>query len=252
MGATNRREPHHEHKIARKRDILIYGSPIEHPEDGPMFPVENFSSKVLHPPTFHVNLDVGHFPRELRKKMEATMEATPETVTGAAETSAPTKVSKRNKLATVTTSDDKRILTWKFSDGSIVEVNIDDLKATHADALAYGYRQKLSDAYAGAESVDEAKGWFNKILDGLKAGSFTIRIAGEPREEPIEVMVDAFILFREKAGAPSNRDRIKAAVEAMDKTKRAALRKQLAVEIAQVRAQREKPAAAIDLLADFS
>ena len=169
--------------------------------------------------------------------------------------------SKRGKLAKVSTADDFSTLTFSFGpDGSTGTrtVNIADLSATHPYALAYGYRQILSDSYAGSESPEHALAGFDKRFESLAAGEIRTRGEAEPKEDPTDIIVEAWMLKASRSpradGKTLDPGKVKQAIEASDKARRAAIRKSLTAEIYEVRAARARdkaPASTdVDLFSD--
>jgi hypothetical protein len=168
---------------------------------------------------------------------------------------------KRGKLAKVSTSEDFATLTFSFGpDGAAGtrQVQIAELAATHPYALAYGYRQILQDSYAGSESPDHALAGFDKRFASLVAGEIRTRGDGEAKEDPTDILVEAWMLKASRTPRADGRtldvNKVKQLIESSDKSRRAAIRKTLAAEIYEVRAERarksgDKPSE-IDLFSD--
>ena len=139
---------------------------------------------------------------------------------------------------------DNGVLTWKFAHGESRDV---DPKDSRFDAVrdaiqSYGFVQKLTDVYSNAADSREAIEMFDSLLAKLQAGEFSLRKAGEVREEPLEILVEAlgrFAIATGKTFDQSSRERLTTML-AGDKDKRAALRRdpRVAVHIAQVKAER--------------
>lgn len=150
---------------------------------------------------------------------------------------------KRGTKAEVSRAD-SGVLTWKFAHGDTRDVDPRDSRfdAVREAIQSYGFVQKLTDVYSGAADSREAVEMFDALLAKLQAGEFSLRKAGEVREEPLEILVEALGRFAIANGKPfdaSHRDRLTAMLKD-DKDKRAALRRdpRVAVHIAQVKAER--------------
>lgn len=70
---------------------------------------------------------------------------------------------------------------FAFTDGVIVEQILSDLPDSIVRQLAlHGLSQKGGDSYSGADSVEEARGLLQKVLENLKNGNWSAaRAAGE-------------------------------------------------------------------------
>lgn len=169
-----------------------------------------------------------------------------------------TETAKAIKKASVSQSDDNLTLVWTFGNGVRYTIHIPDFSETHAQALAHGYKQKLSDSYSGAKTPDEAEALFTKVLDKVRSGDWSGRdTEGGPRETPLDLLAEAFILGRQKIGQGQTKDGqpltvelVKPKLAQMDQKARAQLRRTLAVEVEEIRrAKAERPAdlAAIEI-----
>lgn len=165
---------------------------------------------------------------------------------------------KRGSVARSATSEDFKTLTFSFGPKdqplAVRTVEVDELAATHPYALAYGYRQILQDSYAlgAGTSAEFAMAAFDKRLATLQSGEIRTRGEGEPKEDATDILVEAWLDAAAKQGQTLNPIKVKAAIEASDKSRRAAIRQQLQAEIYAVKARRaaSKPAtSAVDILA---
>lgn len=64
-------------------------------------------------------------------------------------------------------------------DGAPIGAAYDSFPPMVQRTLQYGIKQKLDDSMAGAESVEEAAEEIRSTWDAIKAGNWTIRVAGE-------------------------------------------------------------------------
>lgn len=157
-------------------------------------------------------------------------------------------MAKKNTSVAVTQTGDAH--TFAFTGMESVTVKTSDFtEAIRAHFESHGMIQKLRDSYAGAKNVSEAFASFMKVLDSLKAGLWGTRVAGEPREEPIEVLAQA--LANVKYGAELAAEKVAeilAKLKGFDKAKRDTYRRMpdIMVEIARIKAGKI-PAAVNDL-----
>ena len=71
-----------------------------------------------------------------------------------------------------------------FADGTVVRFGLEDVKEDARESIRerffqYGLKQKLDDAMAGASDVQEAIEELGSTIDAIKAGNWTVRVAGE-------------------------------------------------------------------------
>lgn len=134
--------------------------------------------------------------------------------------------------------------SWKFANGETVTLQVSDFpESIQAQFAVHGMVQKLSDATAGTESVDEAIGAFMKVLDALRAGNWGTRVAGEPREEPIELLAQALAVVKYgEALVGEKAPDIAAKLRGFDKAKRDAYRRNPDVMVALARIKASKAA----------
>ena len=81
-------------------------------------------------------------------------------------------------------------LTLTFANDAIVAIALGDLPDSIKSQLAmHGLSQKVGDSYAGAETIDKAVACAAKVVEDLKAGNWTMRVAGSgPR---ITLLIEA-------------------------------------------------------------
>lgn len=158
-------------------------------------------------------------------------------------------MAKKNTSVSVTQSEGA--FTFAFAGMESVTVKVTDFsEAIRAHFESHGMIQKLRDSYAGAKNVAEAFASFMKVLDALKANTWGTRVAGEPKEEPIEVLAQALAVVkygRDLAGEKVAE--ILAKLKGFDKAKRDTFRRMpdVMVEIARVKAAKAAPVAATAL-----
>lgn len=155
-------------------------------------------------------------------------------------------MSKKNSKVTVQAVEGG--FTWTFADGEVVTLRVSDFsEAIQAHYAVHGLKQKHTDAYAGAKTQDEAYASFIKSVDACKAGLWGTRVAGEPREEPIEVLAQALSIVKYGATLASEKyAEILAKLKGFDKTKRDSYRRvpDVMVEVAKIKASKAPAAAA--------
>ena len=131
------------------------------------------------------------------------------------------------------------VLTFAFANGVSRIVNTGELPADiTARAIVHGIEQKLRDCYAGAESPDQAVGYFDKVLDSLKANQWNIKGEGKSEEDSIDRLVTALFNALIANGKDEATARTKSeSVRTMDKTQRAKVRSipAVAVELAKLK-----------------
>jgi hypothetical protein len=135
-------------------------------------------------------------------------------------TVAPDDSKKRQKLADVEDIFDAQGMPigikWTFTNGFVSTWNVEDFSAlVQAQAKVHGFTQKGSDCYSGAgkfgpDAVNVAIAAHLKVLDQLKEGDWVRSGKGESREEPLDVLVDAFAQSLAADGKPANKDKIRA------------------------------------------
>lgn len=141
----------------------------------------------------------------------------------------------KQQIAKKTVDTSAAVVAFAFTNGKELTAALDGLAEDVLKRLAlHGLSQKLGDAYAGAESVDDAYEAAADVYETLKGGKWTERTAGEPRTSSL---VEA--LFRVMDGA-QELDACKAVVENMDDEQRKALRAQPAIKAALANIAAEK------------
>ncbi len=68
---------------------------------------------------------------------------------------------------------------FEFADGECIQCNLDDLKSADiiSELALHGISQKVGDAYAGAESITEARGLAQAVWNNLVNGLFNVKTA---------------------------------------------------------------------------
>ena len=80
------------------------------------------------------------------------------------------------KKAKVQTFDDSLKLVWHFADDTTESIEINDFSEEIMNqATMHGLKQKLSDCYAGATTVREAKEKFYAVLETLRNGDWNAK-----------------------------------------------------------------------------
>ena len=75
------------------------------------------------------------------------------------------------KKANVKVSVESGILTWNWADETATEIDIAELSAElYKQAAMHGLKQKLSDCYAGSDTVREAKLAWDSVKETLLSG----------------------------------------------------------------------------------
>ncbi len=180
--------------------------------------------------------------------------ATEQTVT---ETSAaPVAVATATKkpvIAKVSVDETANTLTFEFGHGVSHVVELDKLdESLRHRAMLHGFEQKLRDSYAGAKgSAVEAEGMFLEVLDTLKSGAWNMKVSGEPREEPIELLAKAMVNAFAARGKVIPLAVVLDKIKGVDKKERAVYRKnpEISVELAKLKAAAVVKTASLDDLA---
>lgn len=151
-------------------------------------------------------------------------------------------MAKKNDKVSVTRIEGGAI--WKFANGETAQLLVSDFpEAIQAMYTVHGLVQKHSDTYAGAKTADEAFGAFMKAVDACKAGAWGTRVAGEPREEPIELLSQALAIVKYGESLVSEKaPEIAAKLKGFDKAKRDAYRRNPDVMVALARIKASKAA----------
>lgn len=152
-------------------------------------------------------------------------------------------MARKNEKMSVTRIDGGA--TWKFTNGAppVTLLVSDFAENIQAWFAVHGMVQKLSDSTAGTETADEAFGAFMKTLDALRAGNLTVRVAGEPREEPIELLAQALAIVKYGADLVADKaPEIATKLRGFDKAKRDAYRRNPDVMVALARIKASKAA----------
>ncbi len=130
-------------------------------------------------------------------------------------------------------------LTFAFAHGITRTVNTGELPADiTARAIVHGIEQKLRDCYAGAESPDQAVGYFDKVLDSLKMNQWNIKGEGKSEEDSIDKLVkavtNAYLAMGKDAETAASKGE---SIRDYDKAKRAQVRSipAVAVELAKLK-----------------
>lgn len=133
-------------------------------------------------------------------------------------------MARNSKHATVTIDEAAGAVNFKFADGTLVAVGIDNYPADLVKRMAlHGFNQKLRDSYAGAESIAEARESFNKVLAALDAGKWSTR--GEGDGAPVGQFARAVqILIARKTGNEPSMDEVRAKLAGLDDEKKKALK----------------------------
>lgn len=146
-------------------------------------------------------------------------------------------MAKRNELCKKSHDLDTGTLTFEFAHGVARTVVLEEYPdEVRPMGLINGFRQKLGDSYAGADTPQAALEAFDKTHEMLMSGLWTERREGVG-EEPIEVLAKAIAAVQEAKGKEPNLDAIKAFVESQDSAWRRKMRSQaeVAVELAKIR-----------------
>lgn len=122
------------------------------------------------------------------------------------------------KIATKTTGADFVRFQFEDENQTTVVVSIKDLPENilHS-AMLHGLSQKLGDAYAANEGVEDAINKFNTLLDSLKEGNWNPGRTGETSQA---ALIEAF-----SRAVAKPLDECKDLIEGMDKERIKALRK---------------------------
>lgn len=151
-------------------------------------------------------------------------------------------MAKKAKIATINEDLEKQTLVFNFTHGKTHTVNVGDLDEAILRKLAmHGAKQKLHDAYANADgNSTDGEAMFLAVLDTLQSGQWSSRKPGEKGEEPTGLLAQAVVAAMAKAGQELNLDTVRAKLEAMDKSGRAAFRRnpEIAAELARIRASK--------------
>ncbi len=154
---------------------------------------------------------------------------------------------KRNTIAEVKLAEAAVIVT--FANGFASTTNVEDLsEGIRNKCLVLGLSNKLRDSYANAKTADEAQGLYEKVLANLLAGTWSgKREAGEPSEEPINLLAEAVaavmgkakeaILAKLQAMTPADRRKVRSAPDVM-------------VKLAELKAAKSKGPSLADLFKD--
>lgn len=155
------------------------------------------------------------------------------------ENAAAPVVTSKTRVAKAKVEVNGSVLTFAFANGVSRIVNTGELPADiTARAIVHGIEQKLRDCYAGAESPDQAVGYFDKVLDSLKANQWNIKGEGKSEEDSIDRLVTALFNALVANGKDAETAQAKAeSVRTMDKAQRAKVRSipTVAVELAKLK-----------------
>ncbi len=139
------------------------------------------------------------------------------------------------KIATKRLDTDQGIVRFEFANGEVLEVNVAQLpESIRRQALLHGVSQKVGDAYAGAESAEEALEAARSVVERLMAGEWrtTRQGSGKPRST----------MLAEALSRLTGRDvaECQERIAALDDAAVKALRKhpQIQAELAKIRAER--------------
>jgi hypothetical protein len=153
---------------------------------------------------------------------------------------------------------DGSVLVFAFEDGLGPERFDSDI--LNADmqyrARLHGLEQKLRDVGAGKDNTaSDCRALAQKVWAGILAGQWRgVREAGEPREEPIDLLAAALFTVAQTAGFPgASLEKARTQLELMDKAGRRAVRSLPAVAKALIDLRAAKATApTIDLQALFA
>jgi hypothetical protein len=139
-------------------------------------------------------------------------------------------------------------ITITFADARVIAVNYDDLSPNiHLRLMQHGLSQKLGDASAGAETVDEAYKETLKVAERLLANDWKSVREGTAAPK-IGLLVEALARLTQR-----DMDECLSVVENMDDETKKKLRAhpQIKAVMADIRAEREKAKAADFTGTDF-
>jgi hypothetical protein len=146
-------------------------------------------------------------------------------------------MAKRGEIAVVKQGDP--LVTWIFADKTEITMDTNKLGDNVFRWLAhFGLKQKGSNAYAGADSVEEAKGLLQKTLDAMYAGKTAVaREVGES-EAPTALLAKAIVAAYAAKGVEKVEADVVAYLDRIGSKNRALLRKteDVAVQLAKLRA----------------
>ncbi len=75
------------------------------------------------------------------------------------------------KKAKVDVQED--VIVWEFANGETYTVRVEDFHPeVQKRAMVHGFKQKLSDCYAGAKTVAIAEAAFSSLLESLQVGNW--------------------------------------------------------------------------------
>ncbi|HSW65392.1 MAG TPA: hypothetical protein VLH56_19095 [Dissulfurispiraceae bacterium] len=128
---------------------------------------------------------------------------------------------------------------WEFAHGEQETVLLSELtEEIQGHLMLHGLKQKGSDNYAGAKGDSVvAHGLFMKCIDSLRAGEWSGKREAGPKEEPIDLLIEAVVLVTKKDAVA-----VRTSVLAMDKATRNKLRRvgEIAKAIIDLRGARAK------------
>lgn len=164
-------------------------------------------------------------------------------------------MAKEVKICKVSDLPEYAGVRFAFVGGETFDLNVSELAENiQKAALIHGLTQKGRDSYAGAKTVEEAKGLFSKVFDNLLKGEWTGRAEGGVREEPVELLAQALLNVQTAKGVKDlTLEGMLARVKATDPDKRRKIRAipEVAVELAKLKAEKSKAAGSIeDLLGE--
>lgn len=146
----------------------------------------------------------------------------------------------RNKLAKKTPNEEAGTVTFEFTDGRTITVNVNDLPDNVRNiATLHGVSQKVGDSYAGAETVDEAYEAATDVVKNLQEGNWRVRaeggVGGAARAT---MLVEALFRATAAEGNPKTMDECEELIADMSDEQRKGLR-----NMPQIKAHLDKIAA---------
>jgi len=153
-------------------------------------------------------------------------------------------MAERQKLAKVEVDLADNSLTFLFAVGGSEVITLGELTQEMRDRAAlHGLEQKGRDAYAGAEPA-HAQGYCHKAFEAVRAGDWSLKREGVPKEEPLNVLACAIVAACKEAKlAVPTFEAAKAKLEGMDRSARAKLRAAPSVAAALARIKEASDAA---------
>lgn len=150
-------------------------------------------------------------------------------------------MARKNAFLTVEVDEQTSTLRFSFPTlGKTYELQVSGLSQDIQSRLAlHGAEQKLRDAVAAPDGTDPADrvSRFERVLESLISGQWTVRKATEPTEEPIETLARALATVMTAAGKPRNAEDLLPKLRAMSRGERARIRAipEVAAEIARIK-----------------